>query len=79
VPSLLAQGAVDTLVLPDARRRFVAHLCAASQAVDFRVYAGRDHVPLVEADSPLIPELLAWTEARLAGEPAPTECSTTER
>jgi hypothetical protein len=51
LPSLLAQGAVDTLVLPDAQRRFVARLCAASQAVDFRVYAGRDHVPLVEADS----------------------------
>jgi hypothetical protein len=32
----------------------------------------------VTADSPLIPEVLAWTEARFAGAPAPTACTTTE-
>ncbi|WP_325064796.1 hypothetical protein [Leifsonia sp. AG29] len=48
--------------------------CAAGESVDYRVYAGRDHVPLVETDSPLIPQLLAWTTARFAGDPAPTGC-----
>src|SRR5690606_1277528 len=37
---------------------------------DYRKYDGLGHVPLVEADSPLIPELVEWTRARLSGEPA---------
>src|SRR5690606_34708411 len=37
---------------------------------DYRKYDGLGHVPLVEADSPLIPELVEWARARLSGEPA---------
>ncbi|QUB99149.1 hypothetical protein [Cellulosimicrobium cellulans] len=50
--------------------------CAAGQPVDYRTYEGRDHVGLVQADSPLAPDLVRWTEARLAGEPPTPTCAT---
>ena len=74
-PVLVAQGADDTLVSPAAQDAYVADRCAAGYPVDYRTYAGRGHVPLVEADSPLIPELVAWTAQRLAGEPAADTCA----
>jgi alpha-beta hydrolase superfamily lysophospholipase len=71
-PLLVAQGEADSLVLPTVQADYVAARCAAGQPVDYRTYAGRDHVPLVQADSPLIPELVAWTQDRFAGaEPTP--------
>lgn len=73
-PLLLGQGGADSLVKPEVQDEYVAEMCAAGQDVDYRVYEGLDHVPLVEADSPLIPELLEWTRARLAGEPADSTC-----
>ena len=54
---------------------FVEERCAALGSVDFRTYAGRDHVPLVQHDSPLIPELMAWTQDRFDGEPATPTCT----
>lgn len=60
-PLLLAQGEDDQLVLPAAQVAYVEERCAAHGNVDFRTYPGRDHVPLVEDDSPLIPDLLTWT------------------
>lgn len=39
-----------------------------------RRYPGRDHVPLVEIDSPLIPELFDWTRDRLSGRPPSPTC-----
>ncbi|MFC8798444.1 lipase family protein [Promicromonospora sp. NPDC057138] len=72
-PVLIAQGLSDRLVLPAQQRDFVAARCAAGQAIDFREYPGLDHVPLIEDGSPLTPELVAWTQDRLAGEaPTPT-------
>jgi len=67
---LIAQGTADQLVLPAQQRAFVA---AAGQAIDFREYPGLDHLSLVETTSPLTPDLVKWTNARLAGEaPTPT-------
>jgi len=74
IPTLLAQGLSDALVLPDVQRAFAERLCAAGQPLDFRTYPGRDHVGLVADDSPLIPELLRWTQDRLAGVPARGGC-----
>ncbi|MBM6401216.1 lipase family protein [Phycicoccus sonneratiae] len=71
-PLLIGQGADDSLVVRSAQDAYVEGRCAAGQQVDYRVYGGRDHVPLVEPDSPAIPELLEWTTQRLAGE-APTD------
>ncbi len=72
-PLLIGQGEADGLVLPEVQAAYVAARCAAGQPVDYRTYPGRGHVPLVEADSPLIPELIAWTQDRLDGvTPTPT-------
>ncbi|KAB7745719.1 alpha/beta fold hydrolase [Nostocoides sp. F2B08] len=73
-PLLIGQGADDQLVVLPAQEAFVEERCAAGQQVDFRVYEGRDHVPLVEPDSPAIPELVEWTQARLQGEPVENTC-----
>lgn len=74
-PLLVAQGASDTLILPTAQEAYVGARCAAGQPVDYRTYQGRDHVGLVQADSPLAPDLVRWTEARLAGEPPTPTCA----
>ncbi len=75
VPVLLAQGSTDPLVLPAQQRAFVATRCAAGQAVDYREYEGLDHLSLVAATSPLTDDLVAWTLARRAGEPAADTCA----
>lgn len=73
-PLLIGQGGDDSLVVPSAQDAYVAARCAAGQQVDYRTYAGRDHVPLVEPDSPAVPELVAWTKERLAGAPPRDTC-----
>lgn len=78
-PLLIGQGADDTLIPRDVQDRFVHELCRAGAQVDYRSFAGRGHVPLVEPDSPLVPEVLAWTAARFAGEPAKPGCTATAR
>lgn len=74
-PLLLAQGAADSLVLRPAQDEYVDTMCAAGQQVDYRVYEGRDHVGLVEPDSPLVADLVSWTADRLDGRPAAGSCA----
>jgi pimeloyl-ACP methyl ester carboxylesterase len=74
VPLLLAQGEDDSLIVPSVQADYVAGRCDAGQAVDYRTYPGLGHVPLVEPDSPLLPELFDWTEARFAGAAAESTC-----
>jgi acetyl esterase/lipase len=66
-PLLIGQGLADPLVLPAVQEGYVERLCESGQQVDFRTYEGRDHVGVVNADSPLLPELITWTQERLAG------------
>lgn len=73
-PLLLAQGLTDPLVLPDVQAAYAQSRCDAGGDVDYRTHEGRDHVGLVAADSPLIPELLAWTRDRLDGGPSTPTC-----
>ena len=75
VPMLLAQGAADQLVIPAAQEAFVAERCAGGDTIEYREYAGLDHLPLVEANSPLIPDLIQWTQDRFDGAPAPSNCN----
>lgn len=75
VPVLLAQGAADDLVRPEIQTRFVASRCAAGQVLEYVRYAGRDHLDVVAADSPLVPRLVDWTRARFARAPGPTACT----
>lgn len=78
VPLLLAQGKDDVLVVPPAQDAFVAAACAAAEIVDYRLYAGLGHVELVAAASPLVPQLMEWTKARLSGEPGIAGCNRAE-
>lgn len=73
-PVLIAQGEIDDLVIPDVQKRYVAARCSAGQKIDFRTYPGRDHVSVVAEDSPLTPELIAWTRDRFAGKPDDGNC-----
>lgn len=75
VPLLIGQGAADDLIVPTAQSGYVDGLCAAGRQVDYRLYAGRGHVELVQPDSPLVPELLQWTQDRLAGDPVEAGCT----
>jgi uncharacterized membrane protein HdeD (DUF308 family)/alpha-beta hydrolase superfamily lysophospholipase len=75
-PLLVAQGEVDPLVLPFAQAAFVQARCDAGEPVDYRTYPGEDHISVVAPDSPLIPELVAWTQDRLAGRPPTPTCGT---
>jgi uncharacterized membrane protein HdeD (DUF308 family)/acetyl esterase/lipase len=75
VPLLLAQGETDPLVIPSAQQAYAEQRCASGGGpVDYRTYADRDHVGVVADDSPLVPDLLEWTEQRFAGEPAADTC-----
>ncbi|HEY7858877.1 MAG TPA: hypothetical protein VIC82_10305 [Candidatus Nanopelagicales bacterium] len=69
-------GLSDTLILPSVPRHYVAERCAAEQPVEYLTYPGRDHLGLVAAASPLIPDLIAWTKARFEGDAAASNCST---
>lgn len=77
MPLLVGQGRDDTLIPADLQGDYVKGLCEAGEEVDYRTYPGRGHVPLVEADSPLIPELIEWTDARFRGEPTGEGCGGT--
>ena len=80
IPTLLAQGEADELVLPDVQTTFVKNLCAAGQVVDYRTYAGLDHVGIVTNPTSAMPaDLISWTQDRLANKPDPPKCTTTTR
>lgn len=68
VSLLLAQGAEYSLVVPSSQDDYVRNACPAGEDIDYRVYAGHDHVPLVQTDSRLIPEFFGWTAKRFAGD-----------
>lgn len=74
-PLFIAQGLADDLVLPSVQARFVNQRCGAGQELEFRRYSGRDHLSILAADSPLVPDLLAWTQDRLTGIPVRGGCS----
>jgi uncharacterized membrane protein HdeD (DUF308 family)/acetyl esterase/lipase len=79
IPTFLGQGAADDLVVPVGQAQFVANICSAGQVVEYHTYAERDHLSVVAEDSPMIGDLMRWTEARFTGEPAANACSTIEQ
>ncbi|MFT3808081.1 lipase family protein [Arenimonas sp.] len=74
-PLFIAQGETDELVLPEIQRAYVRERCAAGQALEYRSYAGRDHLSVVAADSPYVADLIAWTRARFATQAAANTCA----
>lgn len=79
IPTLIGQGLTDASVSPEVQRAFTERLCTAGQIVDYRGYAGRDHMGVIAADSPAVPDVMKWTEARFAKEPPGDTCSFTQR
>jgi uncharacterized membrane protein HdeD (DUF308 family)/acetyl esterase/lipase len=73
-PLLIGQGAEDPLIPASVQASYAQRRCDAGYAVDYREYPGEDHIGVVEPDSPLIPELIAWTKDRLAGRPPTPTC-----
>lgn len=73
-PLLIAQGLADDLVLPDIQSRFVRERCNAGQVLDFRTYAGHNHLSVVAPDSPLTGDLVQWTQDRIANVPPSGNC-----
>lgn len=71
---LLAQGEADPLVTPAAQAAYVKTECATGTRLDYRIYPGLDHLSLVAATSPLIPQLISWTQDRFDGQPASSTC-----
>jgi acetyl esterase/lipase len=74
-PVLIAQGQSDDLVLPSIQDAYVKRLCAAGWPLEYRRYAGLDHVGLVDPPSPLFADLIAWTKDRFGARPAPSACT----
>lgn len=73
-PVLIAQGMADDLVLPGIQSRFVSRWCSEGQTIEFLRYRGLDHLSVVAPDSPLTPDLIQWTQDRLAGVPPAAGC-----
>jgi uncharacterized membrane protein HdeD (DUF308 family) len=78
-PLLIAQGLDDHLVLPSVQRSYISRLCHSGQSVEYRTYRRRDHLSLIWPGSPLIPHLLAWTQARFAARVQEHGCSVAQR
>jgi uncharacterized membrane protein HdeD (DUF308 family)/pimeloyl-ACP methyl ester carboxylesterase len=75
-PLFIGQGLADTLVLPSAQKTYVNAMCKAGQELEYHTYKGYDHVGVVlDPQSPLIPDLIHWTKARLDGKPPPRGCT----
>ncbi|MET3961666.1 alpha-beta hydrolase superfamily lysophospholipase [Marmoricola sp. OAE513] len=76
-PVLIAQGALDPVVVPQTQAAYVAERCAkaGNGPLEYKEYPDREHVNIVAADSPMINDLVLWTSDRFDGKEAPTTCS----
>lgn len=79
VPLLIAQGLDDHLVLASLQGSYVNRLCHSGQSVEYRTNRSRDHLSLIWPGSPLIPYLLAWTQARFTARAQESGCSVAQR
>lgn len=63
----IGQGTADRVVTRRLQDAFVADRCAAGQSLEYRTYDGYGHRDVVDAGSPFVADVLAWTAARFAG------------
>lgn len=70
IPLFIGWGSRDEVLDPALQRELVSRLCASGENVRWAEYEGYGHGDVVRAGSPLIPDLLAWTDAVLAGSSA---------
>ena len=73
-PLLVAQGTSDEVIKISIAEKWVADQCAAGYKLDFLKVPNRTHMSVLDADSPLTPQLTSWTVDRFAGKPAPNTC-----
>lgn len=73
VPLLLAQGDADTVVPVSMQRTLAARVCVGEAPVTVREYAGFGHLDVVAPGSPLVGDLLEWSDEVLASE-TPHDC-----
>jgi uncharacterized membrane protein HdeD (DUF308 family)/acetyl esterase/lipase len=73
-PLLIAQGSADEVISPRLQNDYVARLCAAGHPLRYERYEGRNHMGVLEPDSPLNDDLEQWTKDRLAGVPQENSC-----
>lgn len=74
-PLFVGHGTDDGVVPYRLTQEYLPALCASGADVEPHAYEGRSHLDVLGADSPLGADLVAWTSARLAREPATTNCS----
>src|SRR5215467_3596571 len=73
-PVVIAQGLSDIVVPPSVTDAYVDERCAAGQRLEYWTFAGRDHLTIIQPDTPLEEPLIKWTTARFANEPQTTGC-----
>jgi hypothetical protein len=74
-PVLIAQGSRDATVLPGVQGGFVGRRCLAGQVIDYRGFAGHDHLSIVGDDSPVPGLLMQWSRDRFDGLPGLSACN----
>jgi alpha-beta hydrolase superfamily lysophospholipase len=70
-PIFVAQGSDDPIVLLETTELFVKKMCALGNVVQFKIYPGARHLNI---DTYAHADVLAWMQARLRGEPPPSNC-----
>ena len=73
-PVVIAQGLSDSIVPLAANDAYVEERCAAGQRLEYWIFAGRDHLTIVQPGTPLEELLIKWTSARFANEPQASGC-----
>jgi pimeloyl-ACP methyl ester carboxylesterase len=73
-PVVIAQGLSDVVAPPSVTDAYVEERCAAGQRLEYWTFAGRDHLTIFQAGTPLDELLMAWTTARFANEPKASGC-----
>ena len=71
IPVFIVQGDADVDVGVDLTRDVVDDLCAGGSTVEYREYAGVDHLDMNVQAAPLMAD---WFDARFDGEAAPNTC-----
>jgi pimeloyl-ACP methyl ester carboxylesterase len=72
VPIFIYHGEDDDLIPVAVSTRARDRYCALGVPVQLRTYPGTNHVTVIGA---ALGEIVAYAQARVAGEPAPTSCS----
>jgi pimeloyl-ACP methyl ester carboxylesterase len=70
-PLFVLAGGADHSVPPESIRVAAEAACKKGYTIDFRVYPGLDHDPLMEKSTP---DQLNWIRDRFAGKPPPDNC-----